>query len=88
MEQQSQSPDEAKTQEQKEHIKKEAKGLFKSLRQFVVDIFDFRGDTDRETTVEAVKADIPFKGATAWILICSIFVASVGLNANSTADFC
>ena len=85
MEQQSQSPDEAKTQEQKEHIKKEAKGLFKSLRQFVVDIFDFRGDTDRETTVEAVKADIPFKGATAWILICSIFVASVGLNANSTA---
>ncbi|MDC7997578.1 DUF389 domain-containing protein [Gilvibacter sediminis] len=85
MEQQSQQPDDAKTQEQKEHIRKEAKGLFKSVRQFVVDIFDFRGDTDRETTVNAVKADIPFKGATAWILICSIFVASVGLNANSTA---
>ncbi|MDG1285043.1 MAG: DUF389 domain-containing protein, partial [Flavobacteriaceae bacterium] len=33
----------------------------------------------------AIKTDIPFKGATAWILICSIFVASVGLNANSTA---
>src|SRR5690606_21733501 len=33
----------------------------------------------------AIKGDIPFKGATAWILICSIFVASVGLNANSAA---
>ena len=33
----------------------------------------------------AIKADIPFKGATAWILICSIFVASVGLNADSSA---
>ncbi|MGB6268347.1 MAG: DUF389 domain-containing protein, partial [Olleya sp.] len=31
------------------------------------------------------EADIPFKGATAWILICSIMVASVGLNADSTA---
>ena len=27
--------------------------------------------------------DIPFKGHTAWILVCSILVASVGLNANS-----
>ena len=33
----------------------------------------------------AIKADVPFKGATAWILICSIFVASIGLNADSTA---
>lgn len=74
-----------KAEEQKQAIKSDAKGLFKSIRMFMVNIFDFRGDTDRESTVEAVKADIPFRGATAWILICSIFVASVGLNANSTA---
>ena len=84
MEQSQQQPEQA-GQEQKQAIKKEAKGLFKSIRDFVYGIFDFKGDTDRETTVEAVKADIPFRGATAWILICSIFVASVGLNANSTA---
>src|SRR5690606_6910374 len=49
------------------------------------DLLDFREDTDRDATLSAIKSDIPFKGATAWILICSIFVASVGLNANSTA---
>ena len=42
-------------------------------------------DTDYAATLEAVRADIPFKGATAWVLICSIFIASIGLNTNSTA---
>ena len=66
-------------------VKADAKGLFASIKIFLVELLDFRHDTDREATISAIKADIPFKGATAWILICSIFVASVGLNANSTA---
>ncbi|CAI8325874.1 MAG: Uncharacterised protein [Formosa sp. Hel3_A1_48] len=66
-------------------VKADAKGLFASIKVFLVELLDFREDTDREATISAIKADIPFKGATAWILICSIFVASVGLNANSTA---
>ena len=66
-------------------VKEDAKGLFESMKIFLVELLDFRHDTDREATISAIKADIPFKGATAWILICSIFVASVGLNANSTA---
>ena len=66
-------------------LKKDAHGLFQSLKKFLVELLDFRADTDRDNTMNAIKADIPLKGATAWILICSIFVASVGLNANSTA---
>ena len=66
-------------------VKADAKGLFTSIKIFLVELLDFRHDTDREATISAIKADISFKGATAWILICSIFVASVGLNANSTA---
>ncbi|WP_228852380.1 DUF389 domain-containing protein [Aegicerativicinus sediminis] len=73
------------TEESKEQIKTEAKGLAASITKFLKDILAFRDDTDRDATVEAIKNDIPFKGATAWILICSIFVASIGLNANSTA---
>jgi uncharacterized hydrophobic protein (TIGR00271 family) len=69
----------------KEAVKKDAKGLWASTRQFINELLDFRHDTDRDATINAIKGDIPFKGATAWILICSIFVASVGLNANSTA---
>ena len=72
-------------EQSKEAVKEDAKGLAKSSKNFVKDIFSFRQDTDRDATIEAIKADIPFKGATAWILICSIMVASVGLNANSTA---
>ncbi len=81
---------EEETQEQavedsKKAVREDAKGLFDSLKQFLNELLDFRQDTDRDTTIEAIKIDVPFKGATAWILVCSIFVASVGLNANSTA---
>ena len=82
------SAEEAKdkaVQESKDAVKKDAAGLFVSIKTFLNDLLDFRDDTDRDATIEAIKADIPFKGATAWILICSIFVASIGLNANSTA---
>ena len=76
---------EAAVEEKKEAIKKDAQGLFASISVFLSELLDFRDDTDRDATIDAIKADIPFKGATAWILVCSIMVASVGLNANSTA---
>jgi len=69
----------------KQAVKEDAKGLWQSVKTFMIELLDFRADTDREATIDAIKNDISFKGATAWILICSIFVASVGLNANSTA---
>lgn len=72
-------------EEKKEAIKKDAKGLFASISTFLSELLDFRDDTDRDATIKAIKGDISFKGATAWILVCSIMVASVGLNANSTA---
>ncbi len=72
-----------KVAEQKAAVRQDAKGLWISFRTFLKELLDFRHDTDRESTIELIKADIPFKGATAWILVCSIFVASIGLNANS-----
>ena len=72
-------------EEKKEAVRKDAQGLFASVKTFLSELLDFRDDTDRDATITAIKADIPFKGATAWILVCSIFVASIGLNANSTA---
>ena len=72
-------------EEKKDAIKKDAQGLFASVKTFLSELLDFREDTDRDATITAIKADISFKGATAWILVCSIFVASIGLNADSTA---
>ena len=57
--------------------------LFSDTRIYLINLLDFRKDADQITTTEAIKADIQFKGATAWILICSILVASIGLNTNS-----
>jgi uncharacterized hydrophobic protein (TIGR00271 family) len=72
-------------EEKKKAVQKDAQGLFASIKTFLSELLDFRDDTDRDATIAAIKADIPFKGATAWILVCSIFVASVGLNTDSTA---
>src|SRR5690606_35304964 len=61
------------------------KGLGSEIKKFFKELLDIRGETDRDSTVEDVKKDISFKGHNAWILVFSIFVASVGLNVNSAA---
>jgi len=65
-------------------IKKNAEGLLSGIIIFLKSILSFHKDVDKNSTVNAIKADISMKGTTAWILICSILIASVGLNANST----
>jgi uncharacterized hydrophobic protein (TIGR00271 family) len=65
-----------------EHTKQSA---WEGIKSFFSELFDIQTDTDRDATIEAVKKDISFKGHTAWILIFSIFVASIGLNVSSTA---
>jgi len=72
------------SEQSKQNIQREALGLFGSVKSFLVELLDFRNDTDQNATIQAIKLDIPFKGATAWILIFAVFVASIGLNANST----
>lgn len=59
--------------------------IWQSLKAFVSELLDIRQDTDAEATVEAIKKDISFKGHNAWILIFSVFVASIGLNVSSAA---
>ncbi len=66
-------------------LRKDAHGLWENIKEFIQALLDIRTDTDRDATIEAVRKDIPFKGHNAWILIFSIFVASIGLNVSSTA---
>lgn len=50
------------------------------------DIFNLHiGEEEPRKVLENVTANISFKGASLWILACAIFIASVGLNVNSTA---
>lgn len=73
------------TTSKSEKLSEDLKGTFGSFKSFLSDLLDIRSDTDRDSTIEAVKKDITFKGHNAWILIFSIFVASIGLNVSSTA---
>lgn len=57
----------------------------KSVKAFFSELLDIRSETDWDSTIESVQKDISFKGHNAWILIFSIFVASIGLNVSSTA---
>lgn len=53
---------------------------------FFRDRFDLHeGKEDELETIDYIKKNVEFKGANLWILIFAIFVASVGLNVNSTA---
>ena len=56
------------------------------IREYLANLFDFRSDKEDDfNTLEMVRADVDFRGTKLWILICAIFVASLGLNTNSTA---
>lgn len=48
-------------------------------------IFNLRDGLDRKGTIERIKSNIVMQGANVWLLICSIFVASLGLDLNSSA---
>ena len=66
-------------------LRKNASGLFRGILIFIKSVFSFYNDVDKNATINSIKKDISMRGTTAWILICSILIASVGLNADSTA---
>ena len=43
------------------------------------------GEEKQDKVLQDVLKNISFKGANLWILACAIFIASIGLNVNSTA---
>ena len=60
--------------------------LHKQIVDFFVRNFDIRQEKedDRET-IESIKRGVEFKGTNLWVLIFATFIASLGLNMNSTA---
>ncbi len=57
-----------------------------AIRSFVKEYLDLRKDKDNEQlTIESIRKGVSFKGANLWILIFATFMASLGLNVNSTA---
>ncbi len=53
------------------------------IRRFLRRLLSIRHNADRNFTEQTILASIPFRGHTAWLLVFSVMVASVGLNINS-----
>lgn len=60
--------------------------FYKYIQNFFVRNFDVRQEKEDElSTIESIKKGIEFKGTNLWVLIFATFIASLGLNTNSTA---
>lgn len=53
---------------------------------FLRDRFSLKDSRDTEAaTIASIRGGMEFKGMSVWVLIAAIFIASIGLNVNSTA---
>lgn len=56
------------------------------IKEHVKTYFNLASDReDEQVIVERISRDVSFRGANLWVLIFAIFIASLGLNVNSTA---
>jgi uncharacterized hydrophobic protein (TIGR00271 family) len=66
-------------------INQDPKKLAKGFWGFLQSTLSLKDGVDAPGTIRTVKEDIEFKGFNVWVLICSILIASIGLNMNSPA---
>ncbi len=59
--------------------------ILAEFRRFVRETMDLHWDAHIDSTAEIIRKDMIFRGHVVWVLVCSIFIASIGLNVNSTA---
>lgn len=56
-----------------------------SVQKWFSDFFDLRSGSDRVEAVRSISNGKQMRGSNAWMLVCSILIASLGLNLNSGA---
>lgn len=62
------------------------KELFIAIQRFLNERFNLHEDkAEEKEIVENIRRNVSFKGPNLWTLIFAIFIASIGLNVNSTA---
>ena len=60
--------------------------LLTQIKRILTIHFDLRQEKeDEQETIDSLKKGVEFRGTNLWVLIFAIFLASLGLNTNSTA---
>ncbi len=62
-----------------------ARVFYRAVRMWFKDLINLEEGMDQEGTVISIKSGKMMRGANAWLLMCSIMVASLGLDLNSAA---
>ena len=68
-----------------DHNQERLKNTFQSFLRSLKHYLNIREGVDIPSTVASINKDVEFKGYNIYILVFSIFIASIGLNVNSTA---
>lgn len=74
-----------KATQSKEKIVKGAGEFWIGLKEFLEDLIDLRDGLDKVGTIKSIRDNKRMRGANAWLLMCSIMVASLGLDLDSQA---
>ena len=62
------------------------KAIFRQIFLFLSERFNLNEDKEDEPTIiDNIRKGVEFRGTNLWTLIFAIFIASIGLNVNSTA---
>ncbi len=60
--------------------------IYAKLKNYFSRLLDIRHEKENEVdTIESIKKGTEFKGTNLWVLIFATYIASLGLNTNSTA---
>ncbi len=73
------------TEKPEVQIKRGANDLFSGISSFFNELIDLKKGLDIEGTIINIKNNKRMRGANAWLLMCSIMIASLGLDLNSPA---
>ncbi|HKK76018.1 MAG TPA: TIGR00341 family protein [Saprospiraceae bacterium] len=71
--------------EENKTIGQKADNWINAIQKWLQDLVDLEKGLDREGTIIAIKSNKRMRGANAWLLICSIMIASLGLDLDSGA---
>ncbi len=66
-------------------VRDHLQALSEKFRDWFRDLIDLKEGADRASTMKAIKEGKRMRGSNAWMLVCSIMIASLGLDLNSGA---
>ncbi len=79
------SPPTPNNNDPKEDVKFGLARVWSGIKKFWFELTDLQKGLDREGTIVNIRNNMRMQGANAWTLMCSIMIASLGLDLNSPA---